>query len=180
MTTTTQSTLLRRPPLLRAHSVQLLAQNELPPDTRIDLRAVAGLAAFGATCGPLVDAVHNQALLEYDVLPITIAIFNAKTSLLIPPLLGLTYALLGSVLPVVSEALVGRGRTAQPVTLSLASTAAFAVASTISIIKLSELLFTAPWLPAGGSAILLFACLLREYFWSRTCPPSLRSRQIDG
>ena len=33
-------------------------------------RAAIGLATFGATAGPLVDAVHNQALLTYDVLPI--------------------------------------------------------------------------------------------------------------
>ena len=99
--------------------------------------------------------------MDYSV-PISIDVLNAKTSLLIPPLLGLTYALLGSVLPVASEALTGRGRATQPIELPRASTAALAVASTISIIKLSEVLFTAPWLPAGCSvAILLAACGLQ-------------------
>ena len=55
----------------------------------ITSRSLTGLATFGATAGPLVDAVHNQVLLQYDVFAITIALFNAKTSLLIPPLLAL-------------------------------------------------------------------------------------------
>ena len=54
--------------------------------------ALGKLAATGAVLGPACDAIHNQSLLQYDVLPIGDGI--AKTSLLIPPLLALTYALL--------------------------------------------------------------------------------------
>jgi hypothetical protein len=44
-------------------------------------------------------------LLVYDVLPVQIAAFGgvAKTSLLIPPLLALTYCLLGGVFPSLVE-----------------------------------------------------------------------------
>ena len=86
-------------------------------------------------------------LLQYDVFPITIALFNAKTSLLIPPLLALTYALLGSVLPSLTERfLVGDGRLLTPPTASFQprARAALAVVSTIGIIKLSEILTLAP------------------------------------
>ena len=31
-----------------------------------------GLAGVGAVVGPAVDAVHNQALLAYDVLPVSV------------------------------------------------------------------------------------------------------------
>ena len=50
--------------------------------------ALGKLAATGAVLGPACDAIHNQSLLQYDVLPIGDGI--AKTSLLIPPLLALT------------------------------------------------------------------------------------------
>ena len=51
--------------------------------------------------GPACDAIHNQSLLQYDVLPIGDGV--AKTSLLIPPLLALTYALLGGVFPAIAR-----------------------------------------------------------------------------
>ena len=54
-------------------SVQLLALT--PPPLRTDtLRpgVLLRLGGFGATAGPLVDAVHNQALLRYDVLPVSL------------------------------------------------------------------------------------------------------------
>lgn len=57
-------------------------------------RTLAGLAAFGGVCGPLVDAVHNSALLEYEVAPVVVPalFFEAKTSLLVPPLLAFACA----------------------------------------------------------------------------------------
>ena len=69
--------------------------------------ALAKLAATGAVLGPACDAIHNQLLLSYDVLPVDA--FGAKTSLLIPPLLALTYALLGGVFPVLARDVVGDG-----------------------------------------------------------------------
>jgi len=133
-----------------------------PPRTVITPRMVAGLSAFGATAGPLVDAVHNQALLEYDVLPIRIGVFDAETSLLIPPLLALTYALLGSVLPAVAERVAGRGRVLDPPALSARSRAFGAVASTVVIIKLSEALALAV-LPINAAVGALLACCLVQW-----------------
>ena len=50
----------------------------------------------------LTAAPHGaQVLLVYDVLPVQIA--AAKTSLLIPPLLALTYCLLGGIFPSLVE-----------------------------------------------------------------------------
>ena len=138
----------------------------VPPPHPVTRRSLAGLAAFGSTAGPLVDSVHNQCLLKYDVLPIEIpcGIWNAQTSLLIPPLLALTYALLGAVLPAACEFVVGSGRTLEPPAGSLSprARAALAVASTIGIIKLSELL-TLSALPALGSLALLLACCLLQW-----------------
>ena len=71
----------------------------------------------GATVGPLVDSIHNQCLLQYDLLPISVdlpavpsadvthahdavtASASICTSWLIPPLLGVAYVVLGGVLP---------------------------------------------------------------------------------
>ena len=150
--------ILRRPTTLpRTSSVTAAAKQPFA------WRSIAGLAAFGATAGPLVDAVHNQVLLEYDVLPITIGLVNAKTSLLIPPLLAITYALLGAVLPRAATALVGRERAFEPPAASLppGRKALLAVASTIGIIKLSEILFAS--VPAGGSVAILLACCLVQW-----------------
>ena len=88
----------------------------------------AKLFLTGATVGPLVDSIHNQCLLEYDILPITVsqnalqmpsflsASTNAAaaatsttadpilcTSWLIPPLLGVAYVVLGGILPRIME-----------------------------------------------------------------------------
>ena len=54
--------------------------------------------------------MHNQALLSYDFLPLALPIFGAKTSWIVPPLLAVAYALLGGVLPVAAERLIGPGQ----------------------------------------------------------------------
>lgn len=81
----------------------------------------AKLFLTGAVVGPLVDSLHNQVLLQYEVLPIQITIpqppaasfFSSEvaaaaaaaadpivcTSWLIPPLLGVAYVVLGGILP---------------------------------------------------------------------------------
>ena len=88
----------------------------------------AKLFLTGATVGPLVDSIHNQCLLEYDILPITIpenalqmpsflSSTNAAasattaepilcTSWLIPPLLGIAYVVLGGILPRIVENII--------------------------------------------------------------------------
>jgi len=129
--------------------------------------AVLGrLAAIGALLGPAVDAVHNQALLSYAILPVALdlPLGTAKTSLLIPPLLAAAYALLGGVLPAATAALLDSPPPPPPApgVLSPSTRAAIAVASTVCIIKSSELLVTVGAIPAVASLVLLsVACLLQ-------------------
>ena len=80
----------------------------------------AKLFATGFTIGPIVDSLHNQSLLHYNVLPISIAwpsLSSASASLsssvpllplfcsswTVPPLLGIAYVVLGGILPRILE-----------------------------------------------------------------------------
>ena len=77
----------------------------LPP------KAVAAKLFFvGSTVGPLVDSLHNQCLLVYDIIPITLQPSLASpifcSSWAVPPLLGLAYLILGYILPRVIELLL--------------------------------------------------------------------------
>jgi len=134
------------------------------------------LFVTGATVGPLVDSLHNQCLLEYNIAPITI--FNPFTtslssesgpadpilctSWLIPPLLGIAYVVLGGILPrLVQNAVVspllqqgkssgGNLRPGDASIQHLRTKAFIAVITTGLIIKLSEQLQTqAITLPDG-------------------------------
>lgn len=93
------------------------------------------------------DAIHNQDLLQYDLLPIALELPTgvAKTALIIPPLLALTYALLGGIFPAIAQAVVGDGQARRPLLLggSARSRAAAAVFSTSLVIKSSSLLLGA-------------------------------------
>ncbi|CAJ1951666.1 unnamed protein product [Cylindrotheca closterium] len=82
------------------------------------------LFVTGATVGPLVDSLHNQCLLKYDVLPISIVLppmampmampiiengyydYWFTSSWTVPPLLGVAYVVLGGILPRLFEALL--------------------------------------------------------------------------
>ena len=115
------------------------------------------LFLFGSTIGPLVDSLHNQCLLEYDIAPITIQnpISSSASPLLcsswaVPPLLGIAYLILGYILPRVIE-LVSNVKVSEnddPTTydktdnIELKNKAILAVTSTAGIIKLSEFLQT--------------------------------------
>ena len=94
--------------------------------------ALGKLAATGAVLGPACDAIHNQSLLQYDVLPIGDGI--AKTSLLIPPLLALTYALLGGVFPAIARR-VAPGAAAAPLIDDQKIRTIAAVVATCTVIK---------------------------------------------
>lgn len=79
----------------------------------------AKLFATGFTVGPIVDSLHNQCLLKYDILPISFAwpSLSESSSLswhfpllsdypyffcsswTVPPLLGIAYVVLGGILP---------------------------------------------------------------------------------
>ena len=124
--------------------------------------ALAKLGAVGFFAGPAVDAIHNQALLEYDVLPLQIG--GAATSFLIPPLLALTYALLGGLLPAAARAVVGDGSlgSAAPARKGeLRLRALSAVAATCGIIKLSEIL-----LESGAPNALPILALVALVEWA--------------
>jgi len=138
----------------------------------------AKLFLVGSTVGPLVDSLHNQCLLAYDTLPITLA--NPVTSTApplfcsswaVPPLLGIAYVVLGYILPRVIELLTGDqgdynvDDNAVPVdanqridtTRELRNRAILAVTSTAFIIKLSELLQTHDAIALGDHRFMLDA-----------------------
>jgi hypothetical protein len=139
-------------------------------DRRLSPLTLGSLAAVGAIVGPAVDAVHNQALLAYDVLPVSfslpLGLGVAKSSWLIPPLLGPAYAILGALLPFAAERAVGRGHidsseSRLPMTVQPRVRAALAVGSSIVILKISEILVLSA-APMGASlALLSAACALQ-------------------
>jgi len=126
--------------------------------------------------GPLVDAIHNQCLLEYDVLPVAAGPF-LHTSLLIPPLLGLAYVVLGGILPGIAARILelssGGGTEGsgdggrRPADAAMAPPrtslfrAASAVVSTAAIIKLSEVLQTGPADAPTALLVMATAALLQ-------------------
>lgn len=141
------------------HGVATCAARQVPKEKE-DF-SIAGLALVGSCLGPFVDAIHNQALLSYDVLPVSmnLGLGFAKTSLLVPPLLAIAYALLGSLLPRVLETITGLNSTVGSLPLLRPPPglrAALAVVSTCFIIKISELLLL---VTSGQSALLLLSLL---------------------
>jgi hypothetical protein len=122
----------------------------------------AKLFVTGATVGPIVDSLHNQCLLRYEMAqislewPTALASFSDYdylfcSSWYIPPLLGIAYLVLGGVMPRLFETLLEESflpiqnsiRPAPSTTGSeLRTRAIAAVATTALIIKLSEFLET--------------------------------------
>jgi hypothetical protein len=114
----------------------------------------AKLFATGATVGPIVDSLHNQCLLRYDMAQIYLefGIFSDYkylfcSSWYVPPLLGVAYLVLGGVLPRLFETLleslpIQNIRPARSTGSELRTRAITAVATTALIIKLSEFLET--------------------------------------
>lgn len=124
----------------------------------------AKLFATGLTVGPVVDSLHNQCLLQYDILPISLPWPDALaagqpydyffcSSWTVPPLLGVAYVVLGGILPRMFQTGIdtiynGGGRNdrttnAIPSSASERRTrAVVAVLTTAMIIKLSEFLET--------------------------------------
>lgn len=149
-------------------SARFAGGDEAPVDDIVDLRSAGGLALVGAVLGPGVDAIHNQALLSYDVLPVSadLVLGVARTSLLVPPLLAVAYALLGSVLPSLAASILG-SRNAENLPLlrglSPLTRAILAVTSTCLIIKASELLISAGF---SGATALPLLMLLAVFQWA--------------
>lgn len=102
-----------------------------------------GLGLFGASLGPLVDAIHNQVLLQYDTAPVELFGGSVKTSLLIPPLLSIAYVLLGDILPNFTRKFISGSllkSKEDTTTIEAGKRAAIAVSSSAALIKLSEVL----------------------------------------
>lgn len=120
--------------------------------------STAKLFTVGATVGPIVDSLHNQCLLSYQVAPITIdwpSFFHIDgggallaSSWTVPPLLGFAYVLLGGILPRLFQLLIDHWgwETQRPrqTQTALQQRALLAVTTTAAIIKLSDFLETHP------------------------------------
>jgi Insulin-induced protein (INSIG) len=147
-------------------------------------KTVSRLLFTGTTVGPLVDSLHNQCLLEYDLLPISLSMSTYGSmaqsfcsSWVVPPLLGIAYVVLGGILPRFFQSVMDASsmhRDAQsPVTQernsNLRTRAGLAVTTTAFIIKLSELLETHHWWESNANiAILLLAALSQWFLLDRT------------
>ena len=129
-------------------------------------RALGGLAAIGAIVGPFVDALHNGVLLRYNMLPVSVSVLDTelRSSLLIPPLLALTYVVLGAVLPSLFNGPI-ESRVGRLPQLPLAPTvrAGLAVLTTIAIVVASKELVQLDLSssPVDGRAILYTAGLVQ-------------------
>ena len=125
------------------------------------------LGLVGSTVGPLVDSLHNQCLLAYGYLPITLQLDSAPplfaSSWVVPPLLGLAYIVLGYILPQMVDfvlpkperngiASAGGDSTTSS---SLPVLAVLAVSSTALTIKLSEFLTTHDVIDIASQTITL-------------------------
>jgi hypothetical protein len=131
----------------------------------LQLPPLAKLATAGAVVGTACDALHNQAILSYDLLPVRIdlGVGVACTSLIVPPLLALAYVVIGDLFPRLARRVVCGG---QPALRDLSSRqrALLAVLSTACIIRASEALATtaAPD-DALGSTSFLYGLALLEW-----------------
>ena len=134
------------------------------------------LGATGFVIGPLVDSLHNQCLLKYDVAPINLssplplADPLLASSWVVPPLLAFAYIVLGYILPRIIEFLpipkedsldeddvihTNEGRSNN--TNELRNKAFLAVSSTAAIIKLSEVLQTHDFIQIGADVLAMDA-----------------------
>ena len=133
----------------------------------------AKLFLVGSTIGPIVDSLHNQCLLEYDIAPIVMPnpLALSATPLFcsswaVPPLLGIAYLVLGYILPRLIELLIGTtaGDSENDATANdgdklmtkdeLKNRAILAVTSTALIIKLSDYLQTHDAISFGGNSLI--------------------------
>ena len=158
----------------------------------------AKLFLTGGTLGPLVDSLHNQCLLRYDVAPINIYLPNTDsmdhpilaTSCLIPPLLGIAYVVLGGVLPQLVESFWSTIAGIFPVNLDKANdqfentlqtidtkqrsqTAIWAVLSTALIIRFSQVLETSHTFTDTQNLFIMMTAALTQWILLDRTPVAL-------
>ncbi|KAJ8613008.1 hypothetical protein CTAYLR_004049 [Chrysophaeum taylorii] len=145
-----------RAPLIPVNILGCVIESRCREQRGFSCRALRVLVAAVAA-RPVVDGLHNQVLLEYTVLPVEV--LDLKTSLLIPPLLAITYVVIGGLLPAESRRIVGDG-VVRDVALGDRARAIVAVLSTAAIIRLSVFAATLPQATALG---LLVAAALAQW-----------------
>merc|ERR1711862_348066 len=164
---------------------------------RLSLSTSKKLFVTGATLGPIVDSLHNQLLLKYDVLPISLSLPSSLlssfssfasseeitsgintapppffcSSFIIPPLLGITYVILGSVIPrliddflPLNNSNIVTNPSSSSSSASYRNKAILAVASTAFIIRLSEYLLTFQTTSTSSNLITLPLVSLLQWF----------------
>eukprot|EP00667_Euglena_gracilis_P013573 EG_transcript_13999 len=118
------------------------------PSSSTPLRLAVQTFGVGAVLGTLADALHNQAVLVYDYLPITFQLTPSiaiATSAVVPPLLGATYAVLGVALPrLVRPRLPPDGPPPWP-KMGPVPRAALAWAAMSGVLRLSSVLIASPF-----------------------------------
>jgi hypothetical protein len=132
------------------------------------------LFVTGTTVGPVVDSLHNQCLLVYDTLPISLSFPDHDmspffcSSWTVPPLLGIAYVVLGGVLPRLFQSIINAVSKSEEdvpnATTNLRTRAIVAVGTTALIIKLSEVLETHHWLDANTNIAILLLVALSQWF----------------
>ncbi|CAM9355243.1 unnamed protein product [Heterosigma akashiwo] len=140
----------------------------------------AKLFTTGSLVGPVVDSLHNQCLLEYDLAPIGLSWPQASggvdyffcSSWTVPPLLGIAYVVLGGILPRVFQSFLPSKDTEKQAPKmekspsELRNTALVAVTTTALIIKLSEILETNPGLLDSSEANILVMIMAAVGQWA--------------
>jgi len=175
---------------------------KIAPAWRPTLPATAKLFLTGATVGPVVDSLHNQCLLYYNVAPISIewpqalshldgALF--KSSWTVFPLLGIAYVVLGGILPRLFQLLVDSVSSSNkeipdPSINTLRTKAILAVTTTAAIIKLSDFLERNPSVtdglpiddPAEQHIFVLLVAALAQWAWLDGTLPALLAASLTS
>lgn len=132
------------------------------------MKNLMALGALGFFLGPAVDAIHNQVLLDYSILPVKVQTYfgTATTSIIVPPLLSVAYCLLGVILPDAVKRIVGTASVETPLSITnIASSqrAFLAICSTVAIVRTSALLAGANNAAGAAPLFLLSAMALAQW-----------------
>lgn len=149
--------------------------------TSFSPKTASNLFLSGAIIGPVVDSLHNQCLLKYNFLPLSLYLPSDLehttpffcSSWAVPPLLGFAYVVLGGILPRLFQSFLNETNDdelnviSHDQSVSLRTKALLAVTTTALIIKISEVLETNTILslePTTKILLLLTLCL-SQWAW---------------